>query len=132
MSPLARMDKKSLVGVPHYHFDGEAFTETNHRINLLKENLIAEITKSPPDGKIARKWLGEALHAVQDYYSHSTWVEIQLEDNIYPTNLMLGIIYLFHETFQRLVVFVLRTVQWHLGNIFILLVIGLSQMFVIP
>jgi hypothetical protein len=55
------------------HFDCEDFSGGQKR---LKEK-IADIIASLNAGKIpkAREALGQALHAVQDFYSHSNWVE---------------------------------------------------------
>ena len=55
------------------HVDGESFPEAQQRIidrlNGVKTALEAD------DATGARKELGSALHTIQDFYSHSNWVE---------------------------------------------------------
>jgi von Willebrand factor A domain-containing protein 7 len=55
------------------HFDDEDFSGGQKRL----AQKIADIIASLNAGKIskAREALGQALHAVQDFYSHSNWVE---------------------------------------------------------
>jgi von Willebrand factor A domain-containing protein 7 len=55
------------------HFDSEDFSGGQKRLG----EKIAAIIDSLNKGKIskAREALGQALHAVQDFYSHSNWVE---------------------------------------------------------
>jgi subtilisin-like proprotein convertase family protein len=75
----AEVDKLQQLGGDQFdksasHFDGEAFPESQNRLmvysvhvqNLLKNNLPEE----------ARWYLGQALHTLQDFYSHSNWVEL--------------------------------------------------------
>jgi uncharacterized protein YhfF len=57
------------------HFDGERLADAaslmRDRLNEAREKL-----KVPsPNGPEARKLLGQVLHAAQDYYAHSNWVE---------------------------------------------------------
>lgn len=56
------------------HFDGESFPEGQARILALRAELIAELRAGDVAG--ARAALGSALHTVQDFYSHSNWVEL--------------------------------------------------------
>lgn len=58
------------------HFDGEAFNEASSMLITLKNSVITAIKGSEPDGSSARESLGTALHAIQDFYAHSNWVEI--------------------------------------------------------
>ncbi len=55
------------------HFDCEDFSGGQER---LRQQIVAIIARLN-DGKIskAREALGQALHTVQDFYSHSNWVE---------------------------------------------------------
>src|SRR6266851_6647619 len=59
---------------PSKHVDGESFPEAQQRIidrfNGVKTALGSE------DATGARKELGAALHTIQDFYSHSNWVEL--------------------------------------------------------
>jgi hypothetical protein len=58
------------------HFDDEAFVESSRRLINLKEAVIAQSLAGQGEG--AREDLGGALHTVQDFYSHSNWVELGL------------------------------------------------------
>jgi hypothetical protein len=61
---------------PERHFTNEAFTESAQNLSDLKQEMYAQLRKPRPDGRAARKALGRALHGVQDFYSHSNWVEL--------------------------------------------------------
>jgi len=58
------------------HFDNEDFLSSTARLVDLKEKIILKITAESPDGASARQDLGAALHAIQDFYSHTNWVEM--------------------------------------------------------
>src|SRR5207302_627680 len=58
------------------HFDDEDFAGGTQRLIDLKSRIIEKITAAVPDGVGARQELGGALHTVQDFYSHSSWVEL--------------------------------------------------------
>lgn len=58
------------------HFDDEDFTGGSTRILNLKNKIVNELSGSSPDGPTARKDLGTALHTLQDFYAHSTRVEL--------------------------------------------------------
>ena len=55
------------------HFDSENFAGGQSRL----ERKMQEIQRSMLEGNIgeARRSLGQALHTIQDFYSHSNWVE---------------------------------------------------------
>src|SRR6266850_4046870 len=55
------------------HFDGESFPEGQVRLTGLFNDIKSSLASSNADG--ARKALGQALHTIQDFYSHSNWVE---------------------------------------------------------
>lgn len=57
------------------HFDNEDFSDATARLITLKQQILALITSSTPDGGSAGTALGQALHTVQDFYSHSDWIE---------------------------------------------------------
>lgn len=57
-----------------FHCDGENFDGAQQRLTELKEKTIAALAKG--DGAGARTQLGSALHTIQDFYSHSNWVEM--------------------------------------------------------
>jgi hypothetical protein len=60
---------------PSRHFDNEAFAASSQRILRLKEAILANITAASPHGFAARADLGQALHTVEDFYAHSTWLQ---------------------------------------------------------
>src|SRR5687768_10552457 len=62
--------------VEEAHFDNESLDAGSSRLIDLKEEIIQLLLQSPPDGEEAQETLGRALHAVQDFYAHSNWVEL--------------------------------------------------------
>lgn len=60
---------------PERHFTNEAFKDGSTGLINRKSQIIQNLTASPPKGDAARVELGIALHAIQDYYSHTNWVE---------------------------------------------------------
>lgn len=56
------------------HFDDEAFVESSQRLLDLKEGTIQKALAG--DGEGAREDFGGALHTLQDFYSHSNWIEL--------------------------------------------------------
>lgn len=61
---------------PEWHFTDEAFKPSTTNLLTLKREILDELRKQRPDGKVAWKKLGRALHGIQDFYSHSNWVEL--------------------------------------------------------
>jgi len=59
---------------PEYHFDDEKIVEGLERIAVLKDQIVERART----GRYveARKKLGAALHTMQDFYSHTNWVEL--------------------------------------------------------
>lgn len=64
------------ISVPKAHCDDELLPECSQRIIDIKNKVISFLKASPPDGEKARQEVGRALHTLQDFYSHSNWVEI--------------------------------------------------------
>uniref|UniRef100_A0A2K5YF26 von Willebrand factor A domain containing 7 n=1 Tax=Mandrillus leucophaeus TaxID=9568 RepID=A0A2K5YF26_MANLE len=59
---------------PDLHFDAERLDQGRAQlVGALRETLVA--TRAL-DHTLARQRLGAALHALQDFYSHSNWVEL--------------------------------------------------------
>ncbi|XP_049621104.1 von Willebrand factor A domain-containing protein 7 [Suncus etruscus] len=59
---------------PDLHFDAERLSQGRTRlVQTLRESLAAARAQ---DYNLARQRLGAALHALQDFYSHSNWVEM--------------------------------------------------------
>lgn len=60
------------------HFDGQAFVDGLNRLAKRRQHLMEFL--SPPvsaDSQLqAWKMLGYMLHSAQDFYAHSTWVEL--------------------------------------------------------
>jgi hypothetical protein len=56
------------------HFDGENFNGGQARIMGLVRETRDALGKN--DAVAARKFVGQALHTVQDFYAHSNWVEM--------------------------------------------------------
>ncbi len=56
------------------HFDGENFVG-GHEVVIFERNQVLEFTRSG-SLVLARFSLGEALHPLQDFYSHSNWIEL--------------------------------------------------------
>jgi len=57
-----------------YHCDGESFPEVQDRLSTLRNSILSSLTSN--DAASARSSLGQALHTIQDFYSHSNWVEL--------------------------------------------------------
>jgi hypothetical protein len=64
---------------PQDHFDGETFGAGVAQIAKFRSALMTDLSwsssLSPSDQSDAWARLGAILHAVQDFYAHSTWVE---------------------------------------------------------
>ncbi|XP_032958827.1 von Willebrand factor A domain-containing protein 7 isoform X4 [Rhinolophus ferrumequinum] len=59
---------------PDQHFDAERLGQGRTRlVEALRETVVAARAL---DHTLARQRLGAALHALQDFYSHSNWVEL--------------------------------------------------------
>lgn len=72
------------------HFDSEQFADGQQRLVDLHYLISQKIKKK--NFVIARRFMGQMLHTVQDFYSHSNWIEIavsQGESNPSP-NFALG------------------------------------------
>uniref|UniRef100_A0ABB5UQW0 von Willebrand factor A domain containing 7 n=1 Tax=Sus scrofa TaxID=9823 RepID=A0ABB5UQW0_PIG len=61
---------------PDLHFDAERLGQGRTRlVGALRETVVAAAL----DHTLARQRLGAALHALQDFYSHSNWVELGMQ-----------------------------------------------------
>jgi hypothetical protein len=66
-----------LVDHPASHCDDELLHDCTFRINSLKKAVIDNLKNdSNRNGSGARREVGRALHTLQDFYSHSNWIEI--------------------------------------------------------
>ena len=55
------------------HFDGESFLTGKQRLVTLLDGALRSLQAEDAQG--GRRQLGEALHTLQDFYSHSNWIE---------------------------------------------------------
>ncbi|XP_071952436.1 von Willebrand factor A domain-containing protein 7-like [Antedon mediterranea] len=64
------------------HFDAEQFVSGNQRLLSLRQAVVSSII----DGhfEAARGQCGQLLHTLQDFYSHSNWIEIGQTDDLNP------------------------------------------------
>ena len=65
------------------HFDGEQFQSGQDRLITLRQNVVSSILAENFD--VARTDTGRMLHALQDFYSHSNWIE---NGNTSPNNVL--------------------------------------------
>ncbi|XP_015251674.1 PREDICTED: von Willebrand factor A domain-containing protein 7-like [Cyprinodon variegatus] len=67
------VDRDFVNSAPH-HFNSEAFLEGR---GLITEGMVAiKANIGKENFKAARETLGRVLHTLQDFYSHSNWVEL--------------------------------------------------------
>lgn len=57
------------------HFTDENFNSASQRLISLRAGVIHAVSGASRDGTTGRTRLGQALHTLQDFYSHSNWVE---------------------------------------------------------
>ncbi|XP_030207769.1 von Willebrand factor A domain-containing protein 7 [Gadus morhua] len=67
------VDRDSVASAPH-HFNSEAFLEGRGLITEGVVSIKANIRKQ--NYQASREILGRVLHTLQDFYSHSNWVEL--------------------------------------------------------
>jgi len=67
------------------HFDDELFAKGNAQIIGARDTILTYLKSGNFVG--ARKHLGYALHALQDFYSHSNWIELGVKS---PYEVRLG------------------------------------------
>ncbi|KAL1023650.1 hypothetical protein UPYG_G00044050 [Umbra pygmaea] len=65
---------KDFVDSPEYHFNSEQFAEGRSLITEGVSSIKANIRKE--NYQAAREALGRVLHTLQDFYSHSNWVDL--------------------------------------------------------
>ena len=76
-------DKDAALGInltePFRHFDDESFEAGSRHVIEMKEKVIAELKKDDMDEwslKRAIRYFAYGMHAIQDFYAHSNWVEL--------------------------------------------------------
>ncbi|XP_033104553.1 von Willebrand factor A domain-containing protein 7-like isoform X2 [Anneissia japonica] len=65
---------KSSKKLPSAHFDAETFEDSNRRLLRLRQEIISAITAGYY--KVGREKTGQLFHTLQDFYSHSNWIEM--------------------------------------------------------
>ena len=65
-----------LKSVAAAHFSGEQFMEGSNRLLQLKSQIVTSLLKGIKF-EYARQLAGQYLHTLQDFYSHSNWVELE-------------------------------------------------------
>ncbi|XP_035692384.1 von Willebrand factor A domain-containing protein 7-like [Branchiostoma floridae] len=60
--------------LPSAHFDAERFVGGNERLLELRTQVLTAIHQG--EYEAARVYTGQLLHTLQDFYSHSNWVEM--------------------------------------------------------
>ena len=65
---------KATASNPDFHFDAERFVQSNLQISFLRNQTLDALRAEK--FSVARRLLGTALHTMQDFYSHSNWVEL--------------------------------------------------------
>ena len=64
----------STKDMPYAHFDAEKFNESNERVIQFTQKTYDQLKAK--DYGSARATAGQILHTIQDFYSHSNWVEM--------------------------------------------------------
>lgn len=70
-------DSGSAEETPRYHFDDNLICEGAIQIDSWKE----ELKRAKGDSKLQMATLGKIFHSIQDFYSHSNYLEKQIEDD---------------------------------------------------
>lgn len=71
-----RTDSILRQAMPWLHFDNDAFEKGSQRLLDLRLRIGLAIQDSAYQPELVPALLGTALHTIQDYYSHSNWVEL--------------------------------------------------------
>lgn len=74
-SSNAEVNSAPLKMLASAHFSGEQFKDGSKRLLELKSEIITTLLKSVKF-EHARQLVGQYLHTLQDFYSHSNWVEL--------------------------------------------------------
>jgi hypothetical protein len=69
----AKIDTGETKDLGRYHFDGERFVEAQKVIADSVKDVVWGLKNDRLEG--ARFKLGSSLHTLQDFYSHSNWIE---------------------------------------------------------
>ena len=75
LSANVEVDSFPLNNSAAAHFDGEQFKPGSKRLIQLRQELITSLLQGDKL-QHARNLAGSALHTLQDFYSHSNWIEL--------------------------------------------------------
>jgi hypothetical protein len=64
----------STKDLPYAHFDAETFAQSNDRVIQFQNMILSNL--SAKNYQVARQLAGQISHTIQDFYSHSNWVEM--------------------------------------------------------
>lgn len=76
---MVDFDEK-MKDLPQAHFDANMFVESNQRVIDYSRAIITAILRK--DYVSARQLAAEVLHTIQDFYSHTNWIEMGNENAI--------------------------------------------------
>jgi hypothetical protein len=75
-----RQDRlKYQIGHDQLHFDGSAFSKGFQYITEQEENIITQMAQE--DYKNAREAFGRILHSWQDFFSHSNYIKLWIDEH---------------------------------------------------
>lgn len=72
---MDRVANLCLAGIDKWHFNDCDFEGASRNLAKVYEEILAALEKH--DKPEAARLFGRALHAAQDFYAHSNWVELQ-------------------------------------------------------
>lgn len=72
-SENSKVDLGAERKLAHAHFDGETFQAGHNRLVELREGTVSQILME--NYEAARRFAGRMFHTLQDFYSHSNWIE---------------------------------------------------------
>lgn len=64
-----------LKNLPWAHFDANTFSESNSHVSKLFKNILDNVLIYQKY-ELALTQIGQVLHTIQDFYSHSNWIEM--------------------------------------------------------
>ena len=82
---------KATKDLPYAHFDAEMFEASNERVIEFTNNIFKQLSNK--NYRKARKLTAQILHTIQDFYSHSNWIEMGNNDINYDIG---------HSSFMKL------------------------------
>jgi len=67
------------VGHDHYHYDNNSFQQADAYVEKLRKDCLDQIRQS----KFIKAWcsFGKLTHTIQDFYAHSNYIEIMLQES---------------------------------------------------